>query len=124
MQIKSRSEIKEKRRRLRKSMTESERMIWARLLNNQLGYRFLRQYSIGDYIVDFYCSKLLLAIEIDGKYHAKLEANLYDTERNNYLKDLGITTLRFKSEEVLQNIDKVMLEISAFPSIEGKVGKG
>ena len=105
-------------------MTESERMILARLRNNQLGYRFLRQYSIGDYIVDFYCSKLLLAIEIDGKYHAKLEANLYDTERNNYLKDLGITTLRFKSEEVLQNIDKVMLEISAFPSIEGKVGKG
>ena len=66
MQIKSRSDLKEVRRKLRKSMTQAERMIWARLRNNQLGQRFLRQYSIGFYIVDFYCPRQHLVIEIDG----------------------------------------------------------
>ena len=103
MQIKSRSDLKEVRRKLRKSMTEAERMIWARLRNNQLGQRFLRQYSIGFYIVDFYCPKQHLAIEIDGKYHAEVDTKLYDQERDTYLESLGIKILRFVNDEVLKN---------------------
>lgn len=124
MQIKSRSDLKEKRRRLRKSMTQAEHMIWARVRNNQLGNRFLRQYSIGEYIIDFYCPRLRLAIEIDGKQHTETDKKLYDQARDMYLKNLGINVLRFWNDEVLRDLDNVILKISSFPSTEGKVGKG
>lgn len=124
MQIKSNPELKEVRRQLRKSMTQAERMIWARVRNNQLGNRFLRQYSIGYYIIDFYCPKLRLAIEIDGKQHTATETKLYDQDRDTYLNNLGIQILRFWNDEVLKDIENIISKISSFPSTEGKVGKG
>lgn len=124
MQIKSLSSFKETRRKLRKSMTPAENMIWARIRNNQLGYRFLRQYSIGYYIVDFYCPRLHLAIEVDGQHHTESEVKDYDRQRDANLNELGIHLMRFQNDEILKNIDVVVLKISAFPSTEGKVGKG
>ena len=96
-------------------MTQAERIMWARLRNNQLVYRFLRQYSIGYYIVDFYCPKFKLAVEIDGKYHEKTDTKLYDQERDAYLNNLGIKLLRFKNDDVLNNIENVLLQIRSFP---------
>ena len=105
-------------------MTPAENLIWARIRSDQLGYRFLRQYSIGDYILDFYCPKLRLAIEIDGKHHAETETKLYDQERNDHLKRLGINVLRFWNDAVMRDLDTIIIKICSFPSTEGKVGKG
>lgn len=67
------------------------------------GYRFRRQYSIGPYVVDFYCPELRLAIEIDGPSHEGGEAREYDTKREEEIRELGITVVRFRNDEVLSN---------------------
>lgn len=90
----------------KKVMTEAEKVVWTRLLRKrQLGYKFLRQKPIGRFVVDFYCSKLLLAIEIDGGIHEK--GKFRDRERDRYLAQRGIRTIRFKNEEVLGDLSMV-----------------
>jgi very-short-patch-repair endonuclease len=63
--IYNRPEYKDRRRELRATMTAAERMIWERVRGSQLGCRFRRQHSIGDYIVDFYCPTARLVVEIE-----------------------------------------------------------
>ena len=63
--------LKEYARENRKNMTEGETALWNALSDNALGVRFIRQYIIGDYIVDFYCRKNKLVIEVDGGYHSE-----------------------------------------------------
>ncbi|HCB51644.1 TPA: hypothetical protein DEP21_03655 [Patescibacteria group bacterium] len=70
---------------------------------------FLRQKMIGSFILDFYCSKLLLAIEIDGNSHIGKEA--YDRERDERMRHQGITTVRFTNEEVINDLEKIKKEI-------------
>jgi len=95
-------------RQNRKNPTKSELLIWNVILKNKkMGYLFLRQKPIGKFILDFYCSKLLLAIEIDGDSHDKKEN--YDNSRDLYLEQRKIKTVRFKNEEVLNNIEKIKL---------------
>jgi very-short-patch-repair endonuclease len=65
-------------------------------------YKFLRQKPLGGYIVDFYCSKLRLVIEIDGESHA--ETVEYDVERTKILEALGLTVVRYTNDEVMLNI--------------------
>lgn len=72
-----------------------------------LGYKFTRQKSIWPYIADFYCSKLLLVIEIDGDSHNAE----YDLYRDNYLEDLQIKTIRYTNDEVMSNSNKVAEDI-------------
>ena len=88
-------------RRNRKNLTETEKCFWESYLSgDKTGYRFLRQKPISRFILDFYCSKLLLAIEIDGESH-KGRRN-YDDGRDEILGTLGIKTLRFKASEVFK----------------------
>jgi len=87
----------EKRRSLRKNMTYCERIIWQHLRKKQLGYRFLRQYSVDQFVIDFYCPKLKLAIEIDGGIHEEPDQKGYDLIRQRYLENFGISFLRIKS---------------------------
>lgn len=102
----------ERRRILRKDQTPEEKIIWEHIRKKQLeGYLFWRQYSIGPYVVDFYCPKLRLAIEVDGGQHAKEEHMLYDAEREQYLAGLDITTLRFWNSEVSGNLSEVLEKI-------------
>ena len=75
--------------------------------NEQLGVKFRRQHSIGEYIADFYCSKLKLVIEIDGESHFNDEAIEYDSIRTNFFKSLGIEVIRFNNDEVMTNIEGV-----------------
>ena len=98
---------KEKRRRLRKKTSGSEKIVWTYLRRKQiLGERFLRQFSIDFYVLDFYCPRLQLAIEIDGASHfINQEAIDYDKERQTYIENLGIEFLRFRNEEVNQSND-------------------
>ncbi len=105
----TKSTLKERRQGLRKNMTVTESLLWDRLRNKQIGFKFRRQHSIDIYIVDFYCVEKKLIIELDGKVHLKNKD--YDKERDNYLKSLGINVFRIKNEEVENNIDKVIFEI-------------
>jgi very-short-patch-repair endonuclease len=104
------------RRELRNNSTDAERKIWSILKNKQInGLRFLRQYSVGKYILDFYCPTIRLAIEIDGGQHNEEEEINYDNGRTLYLKQNDIRVLRFWNNEVLNNIEgvweKIMEEI-------------
>ncbi len=64
-------EIKGKRQDLRNCMTMPEKILWKWIRNEQLGYKFRRQHSIGKYIADFYCSELQLVVEVDGQIHGE-----------------------------------------------------
>ena len=100
---------KEKRRLLRKNMSKAEVIMWSRLKQKQiLGYKFRRQYSVGSYVIDFYCPELKLAIEIDGTSHFKERAEYYDRNRQESIEQLGIRFLRFSNMEVYKNRSGVL----------------
>ena len=88
----------EKRRALRREMTYCEKLVWLHLRKKQLGYRFLRQYSVDYYVIDFYCPKLKLAVEIDGDVHNQPDQKEYDAKRQKYLESFGITFIRITNE--------------------------
>ena len=104
---------KEKRRFLRKNSAYTEKLIWMYIRKKQiLGQRFLRQFSIDKYVVDFYCPVLRLIIEIDGDSHFEdEEAILYDKAREEYLKGLGLKIIRFRNKEGNNNIYEVINKI-------------
>jgi len=100
------------RRHLRKDATDAERKLWSILRDRQIaGLKFLRQYSVGSYILDFYCPEKRLAIELDGGQHAHTDRKQHDARRNSYLKELGIRVTRFWNNDVLQNTDGVREKI-------------
>lgn len=111
--------LKERRKELRNNLTDAEYLLWQKLKGNKLGYKFTRQYSIGPYIVDFYCPKLKLAIELDGKAHQNPEAKLYDADREEYLKSLGVIVVRFWNSEVAQHTQDVLKTISKLAKKRG-----
>lgn len=102
----------EKARALRKKGTIAEKKLWSALRNRKLNqYKFRRQHPIGYYVVDFYCEESKLIIEIDGNIH-DLEDNIeYDKNRQNELESIGYRFLRFKNDEVMNNIDNVLNDI-------------
>ena len=94
----------------RKVSTKSEWLVWNCLLKwDKLWYRFLRQKPISGYILDFYCPKLKLCIEIDGESHEWVGD--YDEKRDFLLKSLWIKTIRYKDDSVLHNLEWVWLDI-------------
>ncbi|MDP3879362.1 MAG: endonuclease domain-containing protein [Dehalococcoidales bacterium] len=104
--------LKQHSRQLRKDMTDAERTLWAKIRMRQLkGYHFYRQKPIGDYIVDFYCSKAKLIIEIDGSQHFSDEMAEDDRIRDEYLSSLGLRVLRFTNADVLVHGESVIERI-------------
>jgi very-short-patch-repair endonuclease len=99
------------RRKLRKSATPQEIIIWSRLRRSQLGYKFRRQHSIGKYIVDFYCPEKKLIIELDGFQHKEENRKKYDKRRSEYLSNLSLKIVRFWNNEVNINLDSVIAKI-------------
>ena len=89
----------------RKNPTESEKIFWKLLSYKKLRLKFLRQKPMGKFILDFYCSKLMLAIEIDGDSHDNKK--YLDKQRDLYLEQRGIKTVRFENKEVLNNLISV-----------------
>ena len=75
---------------LRRNMTTSEIILWQELRNRSLGLKFRRQHPIGPYVLDFFCHKLKLCIELDGDVHQSTEANMYDERRTAFLNSQGI----------------------------------
>ena len=94
----------------RHKMTRAESKIWYEFLKHRpMNYKFTRQKPLNRFILDFYCSELLLVIEIDGGYH--LEKQNYDKERDKFLSCLNIKTIRFKNEEIINELEKIKDEI-------------
>jgi len=101
------------RKKLRKSLTPAEAVLWNAIKNKQLeGRKFRRQHSIGNYIVDFYCPQEKLVIELDGAGHFTHEGNEKDEVRDNYLNSLGIRVIRFENKELYHNLEAVLKVIS------------
>ncbi len=104
--------LKELARQLRNNSTKSEIKLWGHLKGKQLnGYDFHRQKPIDNYIIDFFCSKLKIAIELDGYTHGFEEVFQKDKVKMQRLNELGITVLRFKDEDVSNNIEGVLENI-------------
>ena len=98
---------------LRNELTEAEKLLWERLRKNKVrGLRFRTQHPISKFIVDFYCHKALLVIEIDGDIHKNEIVAERDEGREAELKKLGLIVLRFTNDEVLKNIDNVQKKIT------------
>jgi very-short-patch-repair endonuclease len=107
--------LKEFARQLRNNSTETEIYLWLKLKGKQMyGYDFHRQKPIDNFIVDFFCHELMLAIEVDGYSHEFLEVYNKDTIKEKRLNDLGIEVLRFSDEEVLKDMENVLRAIEFF----------
>nr|WP_206071272.1 endonuclease domain-containing protein [Nonlabens sp. Ci31] len=98
--------------KLRDSMTEAELKLWEYLKTKPLGFKVRRQHPIAGFILDFYCHKLRLSIEIDGGYHLKSEQRIKDKERRIYLEKLGISEIRFTNHQVLKEYEKVIHDVN------------
>jgi very-short-patch-repair endonuclease len=102
-------DVFEKARLLRENMTIAEKLLWERLNKNQLGVRFKPQHPVDIFIVDFYCHKYKLVVEVDGKYH---ENNIdYDMGRTAELERFDLKVIRFTNEQVINDIENVIDEI-------------
>lgn len=113
----------EKRKLLRKKQTPQEIILWSHLRNSKLGFKFKRQYALGAYILDFYCPRKLLCIEIDGLQH--IENKGYDEIRTKFINDFGVKVLRFWNDEINNNLDSVLKKITTeLNSPSPEVGEG
>jgi very-short-patch-repair endonuclease len=105
-------EMTARARSLRGNMTDAELRLWRALRRDQLnGFSFRKQYPIGRYIVDFYCSRRL-AVEVDGGQHAEQQKQS-DDHRTQWLAEKGVTVVRYWNNEVLSNLDGVLSDLLA-----------
>ena len=100
------STLKKKARLLRINCTPAETLLWSRIRRKSLGYEFHRQVPIDEYIVDFYCHELRLAIEVDGSSHDNKQE--YDLRRQRKLESLGVNFIRFEDKDVTQSMNDVL----------------
>ncbi len=95
-----------------RQMTKAEQLVWFNIfISSKTGYKFTKQKIIYNFIIDFYCSKLLLAIEIDGDTHNNTEHQ--DKSRDDFLNNINIFVLRIKNEEVYNSLDQVKIQIDS-----------
>jgi imidazole glycerol-phosphate synthase subunit HisF len=104
-------EMREIRKKLRHNTTNAEKFLWRYIRDKQLQVKFLRQVSIGRFVVDFYCKEIGLAIELDGSIHDKKEIKERDKIRQAIIESDNVHFLRFTNEEVFNDTDVVLLKI-------------
>jgi very-short-patch-repair endonuclease len=97
---------------LRRDMTPAEKILWQELRANKLGVHFRRQQVIAGFIVDFYCHKAALVIEVDGDIHDLQQEE--DARRENVLSEMGLRIVRFGNEEVMRDLSAVVGKIREF----------
>jgi len=107
----NRQQQKLQRQQLRANMPMPEKILWAKIRNQQLGVKFRRQHGIGRYIVDFYCPEWALVIELDGDSHYQDGAQEYDAMRDEFMRSMGIHVLRFTNVEVMNNLETAVMKI-------------
>jgi very-short-patch-repair endonuclease len=111
-------ELKNLARQLRQSSTKAEIILWKYIKGQALGYEFHRQRPVDEYILDFYCDELKLAIQIDGYTH---DYNyIKDLARQTKLERLGIKVIRFGDEDVRKHLNDV---IKALQLVIGELSK-
>ena len=104
--------IQARAKELRRRTTRAEKLLWDKLKNKQLlGFKFRRQHPIMIFIVDFYCHKAKLIIEVDGPIHNLKENKEYDLGRTHELEELGLRLLRFTNEDIEYGPDKIINKI-------------
>ena len=107
-------ELKAHRRKLRNNLTPAEAALWLQLKANKIdGTHWRRQFSVGKYILDFYCPSHKLCVELDGNIHFNIQSDVIDMERTEYLNSKGIKVIRFENKEVWENIDRVLSVIKS-----------
>lgn len=104
---------------LRINRTEAEIKLWEYLKEHKFkGLKFRQQHPIGSYILDFYCHKLKIAIELDGSMHNNLDQKIYDEERTFELNEFGIDVIRFWNNEVITEMDFVINRLNEFVELK------
>ncbi|MCR4304623.1 MAG: endonuclease domain-containing protein [Gallionella sp.] len=118
----NRGALKQFSRALRSNMIDAELHLWQRLRNKQLcGMQFYRQKPLLSFIVDFYCPKAKLVIELDGAQHFENEHRIKDGERDAKLANIGIKVLRFDDRQALRECDAVLAVI--FAEVVGRISQ-
>lgn len=107
-------QLKEWAKENRKHPTEAEDILRQYVRANKLGHKFLFQYIIGQYIVDFLCPDSMLIIEVDGGYHSEPRQQADDEVRTLWLEKMGYKVIRFSNEQILFDIDSVLDKISNY----------
>jgi very-short-patch-repair endonuclease len=106
-----RQDLKKLARNLRKNMTHAEVLLWQHIRKKQLGVKFHRQVPMLDYIIDFYCHELKLAIEVDGGVHDHPEVSVKDLERQEQIEAYDVLIIRFENKEIKKDIEQVLENI-------------
>ena len=100
---------------MRNNSTAAEATLWKMIKKSQVGgFKFRRQHSIGKYVVDFYCPKLQLALELDGQLHADLIKITSDARRDEWKEKQGITVLRYENSWVYEYPEVIKEDILEF----------
>lgn len=85
-------------------MSASEKILWNLIRRKRLGFRFNRQVAVGSYFLDFYCAEARLCVEVDGEQH--IERHAQDKARDDYLRQLGVETLRIRSLDLFSDANQ------------------
>ena len=112
--------FQDRRRRLRQESTKAEQVLWQELRGRKLGYKFRRQYSLGNCILDFYCDALRLCIELDGPVHDDPKQKQHDRARDAWLVKQRVHILRFQNDEALFEREKVLQKIQGVCEVLAK----
>ena len=116
------ADLKSNSRQLRKNQTDCEALLWYHLRRKRFfGIQFYRQRPIGNYIVDFYAPKVKLVVELDGSQHLEKFQVVYDAKRDAYLKQQGLTVLRFNNAQMLRETEGVIDTI--YRLLADRIGK-
>ena len=99
-------------RKLRSEMSLPEVLLWTELRKRPGGFKFRRQHAAGEYVLDFYCAKARLAVEIDGMAHDSEEAAIRDADRSSFLRSRGIATTRIPATLILEDIEPVVIRLT------------
>ena len=113
MRLEGSGDGKRNAKRLRKEMTPPEIGLWLALRRNEAGLRFRKQHAADDYVLDFYCARAKLAVEVDGEAHNRGDRPARDAVRDAWLASHGLRILRYPATEVLINLENVVREIIA-----------
>ena len=108
--MKHNKELTSLAQKLRREMTKEEKQLWYRFLR-EYPVQFKRQVTCGEYILDFYCPKVKIAVELDGSYHRYTQVSENDRIRTEYLNSVGVYVMRFPNRDIWNDLSKVCDQI-------------
>ena len=113
MRLEGSKRARKRAKELREEMTAPEVALWLALRANDVGLRFRKQHSAGEYILDFYCDPARLAIEVDGEVHERGDRPAREEMRDRWLTEQGVRVVRYAARDVLANVEGVATQVTA-----------